>query len=126
MVVRVYSVRIIGKMAEYVESSDEHDLVTLQALVPGVVDVCAATMAADDDESIRHVFDVIDTLNFSVRRGLLHAVHSRSGLSLIQDTPILGNFVPQLVQFLLQAAANQSYSSEARMAPLNALLFLVK
>lgn len=105
--IRVLSVRVLGKMIDYVETSDSQDVASLQALVPPLVNVCQAALAADEDDAIQKVFDVMDSLSLA-------------------EAPILGNHLPDLIQFLLQAGANQEYSAEARMAPLNALLFIAK
>lgn len=105
--IRVLSVRVLGKMLDYVEATDSDDIATLQALIPALVSVCQAALASDDDDAIQKVFDVMDGLSLS-------------------DAPVLGQHLPDLISFLLQAGANQDYSPEARMAPLNALLFIAK
>lgn len=35
-------------------------------MIPSIVQVCQAVLAADDEENIKHTFDVLDSLSLSV------------------------------------------------------------
>jgi hypothetical protein len=121
---RVLSVRILGKMIEYLEPQDETDIRAVQAMIPGLVQVSTQVLADDDETLIRQVFEVIDTLTFTVRSAFVRRAILAQSIS--QDSPILQDSFTDMVQFLLQSGGNTANSAEARMAPLNSLLFLVK
>jgi hypothetical protein len=44
----------------------------------------------------------------------------------MQEVPILGRHIPELVQFLLQCGANRGFDGELRVLALNALNWTVQ
>lgn len=151
--VRVWSVRALGKLAEFIESGEDAEIVrrclglgrsgrkwggeanagicsqaAFQSLVPGIVSVISQTLEAGDEDAVKFGFEVIENLTLVVR-GSLHSSLSAFDTNCqlrAQETPLLTPHLSALVQFLLSVAANQAYDGDLRIMALNALLWLVK
>lgn len=87
LVVRVWSVRVLGKLSEFVEAGEGWEAVSwpgnagsvnaeltqldlqaqYQELVPSIIAVLDATLKANHRELARHCFDVVEGLTLSVR-----------------------------------------------------------
>lgn len=89
LAVRVWSIRALGKLSEFVESGEEQEIVrapsplptlvvglltlrhlqqsALQNLIPGVVQVLQATLEAGDESSTKSIFEFIENITLSVR-----------------------------------------------------------
>ncbi|GAA5839614.1 hypothetical protein JCM9279_005998 [Rhodotorula babjevae] len=107
LAVRVWSIRSLGKLAEFVESGEDQEITALQNLVPGVVQVLQATLEAGDESSTKSIFEFIENITLS-------------------EIPIVTPHLGNLVSFLLQAAGNQSYEDDLRIMALNSVLWLIK
>ncbi|BGP41297.1 hypothetical protein JCM10449v2_005274 [Rhodotorula kratochvilovae] len=105
--VRVWSIRALGKLSEFVEVGEEQEIATLQGLVPGVVQVLQATLEAGDESSTKSIFEFIENITLS-------------------EVPIVTPHLGNLVSFLLQAAGNQTYENDLRIMALNSVLWLIK
>ena len=67
LAVRVLSVRVLGNMVEYLNVTDVAEGQAIQSMVPTVMQVCNQALAADDDEAIKHCFEVVELLASTVR-----------------------------------------------------------
>ncbi|TFY80970.1 hypothetical protein EWM64_g3040 [Hericium alpestre] len=100
--VRITTVRALGTIAQYIDGDDKADIKTFQTLLPGMIQVLAQTLNSGNEAGARQLFDVFETL-------------------LILEIPILGQHVPELVQFLLTYGANRNLDDDLRVLTLNAL-----
>lgn len=87
MGVRVWTVRALGKVSEFIEVGEDAEIVSLgalrkerapidaslyflqagfQALVPGIVQVVSQTLEASDEAGAKSVFEVLEGLTLSV------------------------------------------------------------
>lgn len=151
LAVRVWSIRALGKLSEFVESGEEQEIVrapsplptlvvglltlrhlqqsALQNLVPGVVQVLQATLEAGDESSTKSIFEFIENITLSVRISLVRQTDESDSLTpsaRLQDVPIVTPHLGNLVSFLLQAAGNQAYENDLRIMALNSVLWLIK
>ncbi|KAJ3520507.1 hypothetical protein NM688_g9152 [Phlebia brevispora] len=105
--VRITTVRALGVIAQYIESSDKTEIRAFQQLLPSMINVIGQCVEADNETGARQLFDVFETL-------------------LILEIPLLGQHIPQLAQFLLQVGANRNYDMALRVLALNALGWTVQ
>ncbi|GAA5827495.1 hypothetical protein JCM11251_003835 [Rhodosporidiobolus azoricus] len=107
LAVRVWTVRALGKLSEFLEAGEDKEIAAFQGLIPGVVAVLQQALEAGDESSAKSVFEFFEGV-------------------VLSEVPLVTPHLAALIQFLLSAAANQSYDSDLRIMALNALLWLVK
>ncbi|CCM01817.1 uncharacterized protein FIBRA_03885 [Fibroporia radiculosa] len=105
--VRVTTVRALGVIAQYIDADDKGDIKSFQQLLPGMITIIGQCVEAGNETGARQLFDVLETL-------------------LILEIPLLGQHIPQLVQFLLTCGANRNFEDELRILSLNALNWTVQ
>ncbi|KAI0033386.1 armadillo-type protein [Vararia minispora EC-137] len=105
--VRVTTVRALGIIAQYIDADDKDQIKMFQTIVPAMLQVIQKTLELGNSEGAKHVFDVFETM-------------------LILEAPLLGNHIPQFVEFLLQWGANGNLDDELRVLALNALTWTVQ
>ncbi|KAM0786714.1 hypothetical protein ACM66B_002156 [Microbotryomycetes sp. NB124-2] len=105
--VRVWTVRSLGKLSEFIEQGETAEITAFQSLVPGIIGVLSQTLEANDEAAAKSGFEVLESLTLA-------------------ETPLLNPHLPSLVQFLLSASANVNYDNDLRITVLNALLWIVK
>ncbi|KAM0750744.1 ARM repeat-containing protein [Meredithblackwellia eburnea MCA 4105] len=107
LLVRVWTVRALGKLSEFIEDNETQEIAAFQSLVPGMVGVIQHALEASDEDAAKHGLEVIEGLTLA-------------------DVPLLGPHLTNIVQFLITAAANSAFDGELRIMTLNCLLFVVK
>lgn len=105
--VRMTTLRALAKVAEYIGVDDKHDIKAFQELIVPMLKVLEKAIADDDDEGVKHGYDVFETL-------------------LILDTPLVSKHVGELVQFFLGAAANRDVDESMRCGALNVLAWIIR
>ncbi|BGP17525.1 hypothetical protein JCM10213v2_005558 [Rhodosporidiobolus nylandii] len=105
--VRVWSIRALGKLAEFLETGEDKEIAAFQSLIPGVVAVLQSALDAADESSAKSIFEFFESI-------------------VLSDVPLVAPHLTDLIKFLLGAAANQAYENDLRIMALNALLWLVK
>ncbi|KAK4700212.1 importin-4, partial [Phenoliferia sp. Uapishka_3] len=105
--VRVWTVRALGKLSEFIEPDEATEIAGFQALVPGIVSVIQHSLEASDEASAKSGLEVIEGLTLA-------------------EAPLFGPHLVNLVQFLMNAAANRAFENDLRIMVLNCLLFTVK
>ncbi|EIW66019.1 importin beta-4 subunit [Tremella mesenterica] len=105
--VRITTLRSLAKLAEYLSSDDTHDIKAFQDLIPAMISVLQQAIRENDDEGVKHGYDVFETL-------------------LILDTPLVARHVPELVQFFLQVGSDKSVDGEIRCGALNTLSWIIR
>ncbi|EMD38718.1 hypothetical protein CERSUDRAFT_112448 [Gelatoporia subvermispora B] len=105
--VRITTVRALGVIAQYIDVDDKQDIKSFQQLLPAMINAIGQCLEMGNETGSRQLFDVLETL-------------------LILEIPLLGQHVPQLVEFLLRCGANRNYDSELRVLALNALNWTVQ
>lgn len=66
LAVRVWTLRGLGKVAEYIEIGEEEDIAMFQSLVPAIVGVLSQTLEADDEAAVKAGFEVLEGLALAV------------------------------------------------------------
>lgn len=107
LAVRVWTVRSIGKVQEYIEAEQHNEVQIVQELVPGMMGVIHQCLEESEENHLKSCFDIIETLTLA-------------------ETNILTPHTADVVRFLLTAAANPAYDPDMRIMCLNALLWVVK
>jgi hypothetical protein len=103
--VRINMVRAIGAILMIIEPEEDPQAVTaIQSLLPPMVNILKATVEAEDEESYKVVFEVFHSL-------------------IAYDSALLGAHLRDLLQFMIDLAANQSAEDDART---QALAFLIQ
>lgn len=103
--VRINSMMSIGAMLLMFEPLDEEEPVAaLQNLIPSMVDVLKDVVQAGDDEKIGQAFEVFQQF-------------------LAYESALLGKYLKDLIQFMIDLAANKQVDSEVRA---QALAFLAQ
>lgn len=103
--VRINSMMAIGAMLMMFEPLEEEESVAkLQSLIPALVDVLKDAVAAGDDDKTSQAFEVFQQF-------------------LAYESALLGNYLRDLVQFMLDLAANKQADDEVRA---QALAFLAQ
>ncbi|BEJ16224.1 hypothetical protein CspHIS471_0508290 [Cutaneotrichosporon sp. HIS471] len=105
--VRMTTVRALAKVAENITPDEKHDVKAFQELIVPMLKVLEQAIKDDDDEAVRHGFDVFETL-------------------LILDAPLVSKHVGELVQFFLGAAANAEVDETMRCGALNVLAWTIR
>lgn len=105
--VRITTVRALGVIAQYIDSDDKQAIKQFQDLLPGMITTIGQCVEAGNETGARQLFDVLETL-------------------LILEIPLLGQHIPQLVQFLLQCGSNRGFEDDLRVLSLNALNWTVQ
>ena len=105
--VRMTTLRGLAKVAEYISTDDKHDIKAYQELIMPMLNVTQQAIQDDDDEGVKHAFDVFETL-------------------LILDTPLVSKHVSELTQFFLQTAGNKEVDETMRCGALNVLSWVVR
>ncbi|TFY56963.1 hypothetical protein EVJ58_g7315 [Rhodofomes roseus] len=105
--VRITTVRALGVVAQYIDQDDKEDIKAFQSMLPSMIATIGQCVENGNEQGARQLFDVLETL-------------------LILETPLLGQHIPQLVQFLLTCGANSTFESELRVLALNALNWTVQ
>ncbi|KAJ1928639.1 hypothetical protein IWQ60_001844 [Tieghemiomyces parasiticus] len=93
--VRVHTLRALGKVAEFLEPENAHDVQTFRSLVPAMVNVIEDGIAHGDEEGVGHGFDVFDSL-------------------LVLETPLLSQHFAELIRFFMTVAGNAAYPDSVR------------
>ncbi|GAA5999843.1 uncharacterized protein JCM10292_003769 [Rhodotorula paludigena] len=107
LAVRVWSIKALGKLSEFIEAGEDQEIAAMQNLVPNVVQVLQACLEAGDEPSTKSVFEFIENITLS-------------------EVPIVTPHLANLLAFLLQAASNKAYDSDLRIMALNSILWLCK
>jgi hypothetical protein len=103
--VRINSMMSIGAMLLMFEPlEDEESVATLQTLIPAMVDVLKDAVQAGDDEKTGQAFEVFQQF-------------------LAYESALLGKYLKDLVQFMIDLAANKQAEDEVRA---QALAFLAQ
>ncbi|KAL2200108.1 armadillo-type protein [Corynascus similis CBS 632.67] len=103
--VRINSMMSIGAMLLMFEPlEDEESVATLQSLIPPMVDVLKDAVQAGDDEKIGQAFEVFQQF-------------------LAYESALLGKYLKDLVQFMIDLAANRQAEDDVRA---QALAFLAQ
>ncbi|PCH44091.1 ARM repeat-containing protein [Wolfiporia cocos MD-104 SS10] len=105
--VRVTTVRALGVIAQYIDIADKQYIKAFQNLLPGMIATIGQCVQAGNEQGARQLFDVLETL-------------------LILEIPVLGQHIPELVQFLLSCGANREFDGELRVLSLNALSWTIQ
>ncbi|GAA6058985.1 hypothetical protein JCM10212_001695 [Sporobolomyces blumeae] len=105
--VRVWSIRALGKLSEFLEAGEDAEIAAFQNLIPGIVQVLQTTLEESDEGSAKSIFEMLETLTLS-------------------EVPLLTPHLANLVQFLMTASANSNYENDLRIMALNSLLWIVK
>lgn len=105
--VRITTLRGLAKVAEYISTDDKHDIKAFQDLIVPMLNVTQQAIQEDDDEGVKHAYDVFETL-------------------LILDTPLVSKHVTELSQFFLGVAANKETDESIRCGALNVLAWIVR
>ena len=105
--VRMTTLRGLAKIAEYISTDDKADIKAFQNLVVPMLKVTEQAIKEDDDEGVKHAYDVFETL-------------------LILDTPLVSKHVTELVQFFLGVASNKEVDESMRCGALNVLSWIVR
>lgn len=66
LTVRVWTLRALGKLSEYIETGEDAEIAGFQALVPAIVGVLGQTLDAEDDAAVKHGFEVLEGLSLAV------------------------------------------------------------
>lgn len=103
--VRINTMMSIGAMLLMFEpAEDEESVATLQSLIPSMVDVLKDAVQAGDDEKIGQAFEVFQQF-------------------LAYEPSLLGKYLKDLVQFMIDLAANKQADDDVRS---QALAFLTQ
>ncbi|KAK4655064.1 hypothetical protein QC762_405040 [Podospora pseudocomata] len=103
--VRINSMMSVGAMLMLFEPlEDEESVAKLQTLIPAMVDVLKDAVTAQDDEKITNAFEVFQQF-------------------LAYESALLGNYLRDLVQFMIDLAANKQADDDVRS---QAISFLVQ
>lgn len=105
--VRITTVRALGMIAQWLDADEKDHIKSFQALLPGMIQVIGQTLEADNEAGARQLFDIFETL-------------------LIIEIPLLGQHIPELVQFLIQCGGAKQYDAALRVLALNALNWTVQ
>ncbi|ORX39229.1 armadillo-type protein [Kockovaella imperatae] len=105
--VRMTTLRGLAKVAEYISTDDKHDIKAFQELVMPMLKVTQQAINDEDDEGVKHAYDVFETL-------------------MILDTPLVSKHVGELTQFFLTNAANKDVDETMRGGALNVLAWIVR
>ena len=105
--VRMTTLRGLAKVAEYISTDDKHDIKAFQDLIMPMLKVTQQAITEDDDEGVKHAYDVFETL-------------------LILDTPLVSKHVGELTQFFLEVASNKEVDETMRCGALNVLGWIVR
>ncbi|BGP33234.1 hypothetical protein JCM10296v2_005028 [Rhodotorula toruloides] len=107
LVVKVWSIKALGKLSEFLEEGEDAEISTVQGLIPAVVQVLQQALDNSDESSTKSIFEFIEQITLS-------------------EVPIFNPHITNFVTFLLQASANQAYDSDLRVMCLNSLFWIVK
>jgi importin-4 len=103
--VRINIVRAIGAILMIIEPEEDPEAVkAIQSFLPGMVNILKATVEAEDEESYKEVFDVFQSF-------------------IAYDSALLGQYLKDLIEFMLSLAANTDAEDDARN---QALAFLIQ
>ncbi|KAI9246087.1 armadillo-type protein [Phascolomyces articulosus] len=102
--VRVTTVLILGKLAEFIDMEDKENIKSFRDMIPAMVNVLEECLKNDDEESAGEIFEVFDTL-------------------LMLDTPLLSNHLVDLIRFFLSIGANQEVNESVRVMALSFLMW---
>ncbi|KAF4122067.1 importin-4 [Geosmithia morbida] len=103
--VRINVVRAIGAILMIVEPEEDTQAVSyIQGFLPAMVNILKAAVEAEDDESYKIVFEVFQSF-------------------IAYDSALLGHHLKDLIEFMLQLAANSDADDDARN---QALAFLIQ
>ncbi|GAA6010123.1 hypothetical protein JCM10207_007571 [Rhodosporidiobolus poonsookiae] len=107
LAVKVWTIRALGKLAEFLEAEEQREIAVFQGLIPGVVAVLQQALDAADESSAKSIFEFFEGI-------------------VLSEVPLVTPHLTSLIQFLLGAAGNINYDDDLRIMALNALLWLVK
>jgi hypothetical protein len=96
----------MGKVADFIESSDKAAVSQFQGFIPIFVSIMQKCLASGDDDGCQKIFEVFDEL-------------------MVLEAPILSKHFTDLVDFFLTIAANTQYSDEVRNAALSFLVWCI-
>jgi hypothetical protein len=106
--VRVTTMMSIGAMLMLVEpDEDEESVEALQKLIPSMVDVLKDAVQSEDDEKTRQAFEVFQQF-------------------LAYESALLGGYLKDLVQLMIDLAANKEADDDARSQALSFLAQTVR
>lgn len=105
--VRMTTLRGLAKVAEYISTDEKAKIKAFQELIVPMLQVTQQAITEEDDEGVKHAYDVFETL-------------------LILDTPLVAKHVTELTQFFLGVAANKEVDETMRCGALNVLAWIVR
>ena len=105
--VRMTTLRGLAKVAEYISTDEKPKIKAFQELIVPMLQVTQQAITDDDDEGVKHAYDVFETL-------------------LILDTPLVAKHVGELTSFFLGVAANKEVDETMRCGALNVLAWIVR
>ncbi|KAF3937024.1 Importin-4 [Dactylella cylindrospora] len=106
--VRVYTLMALGKMAETFDSDEDSDSIKkFKALLPKMVEVLQQVIASGDSKLLDNAFEVF--LN-----------------TLAGESALIGNYLKDLIEFMISLAENSENDEDVRSKALNFLLTCVR
>lgn len=91
-------------MAENLEADDHNDIAAMQSAIPQMVQVLHQCLEASHEEGVRQCLDVFE------------------GICML-ETPVLSNYVAELIDFFLANGANTNHEESLRLMCLNSLVW---
>jgi len=106
--VRINIVRAIGAILMIIEPEEDAQAVqAVQGLLPGMVNNLKVTVDAEDEENYKAIFEVFQSF-------------------IAYDSALLGQYLRDLIQFMLDLAANTNAEEDARTQALGFLIQCVR
>lgn len=103
--VRINIIQAIGAILMIIEPEEDPQAVqAIQAFIPSIVNILKATVEAEDEESYQTIFEVFHSF-------------------IAYDSALLANHLRDLLQFMIELAANTNAEDDARS---QALAFLIQ
>ncbi|KAI8973597.1 armadillo-type protein [Mycotypha africana] len=102
--VRITTVLVLGKLAEFVDSEDKNTIKMFRAMIPSIVNVLEQCIKDDDEEHCAQIFEVFDTM-------------------LMLDAPLLNDHLANLIDFFLTIGGNTELDDSIRVFALSFLMW---
>ncbi|KAI7861966.1 armadillo-type protein [Spinellus fusiger] len=102
--VRVTTVLVLGKVADFIDTEDKENIEMFRAMVPAMVNVLEHCLNEGDEENASEIFEVFDVL-------------------LMLDAPLLSNHLFDLIRFFLTVGSNRELDDSLRVLALNFLMW---
>lgn len=103
--VRITTVRALGRVANNLETDAVGDLSAMQSAIPKMIEILHQCLQDTHTDGVRHICEVVEEM-------------------CLLETPVFGNHLPNVIDFLLVSAANADYEEDMRLACLNAIVWM--